>query len=125
MKWRDLRCGEVRPEHVGDAAEPRVIDLWPEGVPDLKPDAGPEKEDNGRFTNIHHPTLTVYAPVSVKANGTAIIYAATLPPQPERYVPLPPPDDDAVFDTSEPEIDVQIVEELPIGERLLRWLTLR
>jgi acetyl esterase/lipase len=56
------------------AAEPRVIDLWPEGVPDLKADAGPEKDDGtGRFTNIHHPTLTVFAPE--KPNGTAIIYA--------------------------------------------------
>lgn len=58
------------------AAEARVIDLWPEGVPDLKPNAGPEKEDNGRFTNIHHPSLTVYAPVAGTANGTAVIYAA-------------------------------------------------
>lgn len=56
--------------------EPRVIDLWPEGVPDLKPDATPEKEENGKFSNIHHPTLTVYAPPAGKANGTAVIYAA-------------------------------------------------
>jgi acetyl esterase/lipase len=56
------------------AAEPKVIDLWPEGVPDLKADAGPEKDDGtGRFTNIHHPTLTVFAPAH--PNGTAIIYA--------------------------------------------------
>ncbi|HUR56819.1 MAG TPA: alpha/beta hydrolase, partial [Opitutaceae bacterium] len=59
------------------AAQPNVIDLWPEGVPDLKADAGPEKDDgSGRFTNIHHPTLTVYAPPVDRANGTAIIYAA-------------------------------------------------
>lgn len=56
------------------AAEPKVVDLWPEGVPDLKPDAGPEKNDGaGRFTNIHHPTLTIFAPEH--PNGTAIIYA--------------------------------------------------
>ena len=56
------------------AVVPRVIDLWPEGVPDLKADAGPEKDDGtGRFTNIHHPSLTVFAPE--KPNGTAIIYA--------------------------------------------------
>ncbi|HVS53418.1 MAG TPA: alpha/beta hydrolase [Opitutaceae bacterium] len=61
----------------GFAAEsPRVIDLWPEGVPDLKPDGGPEKDDNGRFSNIHHPTLTVYAPPADKANGTAMVFAA-------------------------------------------------
>ena len=56
---------------------PPVIDLWPEGVPDRKADAGPEQDDgNGRFTNIQRPTLTVYAPPAGKANGTAIIYAA-------------------------------------------------
>ena len=56
---------------------PPVIDLWPEGVPEIKADAGPEKDDgSGRFTNIHRPTLTVYAPSLGKANGTAVIYAA-------------------------------------------------
>ena len=59
----------------GRAAEAPVIDLWPEGVPDLKPDAGPEHDENGRFTNIHHPTMIEYAPPARKANGTAIIYA--------------------------------------------------
>ncbi len=54
-----------------------VIELWPEGVPAIKADAGPEKDDgNGRFTNIHRPTLTVYAPAAGTANGTAVIYAA-------------------------------------------------
>lgn len=58
------------------AAVPAVIDLWPEGVPDLQPNAGPEHDDGaGRFTNIHHPTLTIFAPPSGQANGTAIIYA--------------------------------------------------
>lgn len=56
------------------AAEPRVLELWPEGVPDLKAEAGAEKEDNGRFSNIHRPTLVVYAPP--KPNGTAMIFAA-------------------------------------------------
>jgi acetyl esterase/lipase len=68
-----LALSVVAVGHLG-AAEPRVIDLWPEGVPDLKPDAGPEKDvGGGRYTNIHHPTLTVFAPE--KPNGTAIIYA--------------------------------------------------
>ena len=57
------------------AAEARVIELWPEGVPGIKADAGPEKEENGRFTHIHHPTLVAYAPPAGKANGTAVIYA--------------------------------------------------
>ncbi len=56
-------------------AEPAVVALWPEGVPGLKLDATPEKDDGaGRFSNIHHPTLTVYAPS--RPNGTAIVLAA-------------------------------------------------
>jgi acetyl esterase/lipase len=58
------------------AAEPEVIPLWPEGVPNLRADASPEKVIEGpRFTNIHHPTLLVYRPIGVPANGTAMIYA--------------------------------------------------
>lgn len=54
--------------------EPKTIDLWPEGVPDLKADGGPEKDDGaGRYSNIHHPTLTMIAPA--QPNGTAVIYA--------------------------------------------------
>ncbi len=56
------------------AAAPPVIELWPEGVPGLRKDATPEKEEDGRFTNIHRPTLTVFAPTN--ANGTAMIYCA-------------------------------------------------
>ncbi|MBL9201129.1 MAG: alpha/beta hydrolase [Opitutaceae bacterium] len=56
------------------AAAPRTIALWPEGVPGLRADAGPEKDDGqGRFTNIHHPSLVIYAPE--KPVGTGIIYA--------------------------------------------------
>ncbi|HEX2855380.1 MAG TPA: alpha/beta hydrolase [Opitutaceae bacterium] len=58
------------------AAEPQVIPLWPEGVPDLKADGGPEKDDQGRYSNIHHPSITVFAPPAGKANGTAIVFAA-------------------------------------------------
>lgn len=58
------------------AAEPQVIELWPEGVPDLKADGGPEKDDQGRYSNIHHPSITVFAPPAGKANGTGIVYAA-------------------------------------------------
>jgi acetyl esterase/lipase len=60
---------------VAPAASPRVIELWPEGVPGLKPGAGPEKDDgSGRFTNIHYPTLTVLPPAN-GGNGTAVIFA--------------------------------------------------
>jgi acetyl esterase/lipase len=57
------------------AVDPEVIPLWPEGVPNLRADASPEKRGEGnRFTNIHHPTLLVYRPAGVSANGTALIY---------------------------------------------------
>lgn len=56
------------------AAKPAVIDLWPEGVPGLLADARPETEDNGRFTNIHYPTLVQYEPTGAPS-GTAVIYA--------------------------------------------------
>ncbi len=57
------------------AAEPLVIPLWPEGVPGLKSNATPEVEINGRFTNIHNPTLTMYAPDVAKSSGVAIVYS--------------------------------------------------
>jgi len=55
------------------AAAPLVIPLWPEGVPGLKTNAGPEVEFNGRFTNIHNPTITMYAPDVAKSAGVAVI----------------------------------------------------
>jgi acetyl esterase/lipase len=55
-------------------AEPQVIHLWPEGVPNLKTDGAPEQDDGqGRYTHVHHPTLTVFSPE--KPVGTAVIYA--------------------------------------------------
>lgn len=52
-------------------AAPQVIELWPEGVPGLKPDAGPEKVVDGRTTNIHHPSLLVFP--AEKPNGSAVV----------------------------------------------------
>ena len=59
------------------AAEPRVIELWPEGVPGLRADAGAESEENGRFLNIHRPSLVIYPPKpgGGAGAGTAVIYA--------------------------------------------------
>ena len=59
------------------ADEAPIIELWPDGVPDIGTDARSEKDDgNGRFSNIHRPTLTVYTPAAGMATGTAVIYAA-------------------------------------------------
>ncbi|MGH8019371.1 MAG: alpha/beta hydrolase [Opitutaceae bacterium] len=43
-----------------DATEPEVIALWPEGVPDLRSDAAPERVENNRVSEVHYPTLTVF-----------------------------------------------------------------
>lgn len=54
--------------------EPKVIELWPEGVPDLHADASEEKNVDGRITNIHHPALLEFSPEQGKTNGTAVIF---------------------------------------------------
>lgn len=56
-------------------AAPTVIPLWPEGVPGFKADAPPESRIDGRFTNVHHATLTLYAPTPEKSTGAAFIVA--------------------------------------------------
>jgi acetyl esterase/lipase len=54
------------------AADPTVVDIWPEGVPGLHAGAGPEDTSHaGSFANINHPTITVYLPNV--PNGTAAI----------------------------------------------------
>ncbi len=53
------------------AADPKVIQLWPEGVPGLKADAAEEKIVDGRVVGVHYPTITMYAPE--RPNGTAVI----------------------------------------------------
>lgn len=73
VRWTAIGLGVFA---AASAAEPRVIVLWPEGVPGLKADAGPEREENGRFSNIHFPTLNIYPPPANVAHGTAVIYAA-------------------------------------------------
>lgn len=56
------------------AAQPRVIPLWPEGVPGAK-DIGPERIEEIRTGNVSEPTLTVYGPAMDKPTGTAVIIA--------------------------------------------------
>ncbi len=56
------------------AAEPRVVPLWPEGVPGLKADAADEKIVNNRIVGVHYPSLTVFTPAPEKSSGAAVIY---------------------------------------------------
>ena len=46
---------------VAKAAEPKVIPLWPEGVPGLLAGAAEERVVDGRIVGVHYPTLTLYA----------------------------------------------------------------
>lgn len=58
------------------ADAPRVVELWPEGVPGLRPDASPEKLVDGRITNIHKPDLLVFPADREKSTGTSIILSS-------------------------------------------------
>jgi xylan 1,4-beta-xylosidase len=60
------------PASIARGTGPRVIPLWPEGVPGLRADAGPEQDIDGRVSNVHVPTLTRIDPDG-PANGTAVI----------------------------------------------------
>jgi xylan 1,4-beta-xylosidase len=53
----------------------RRITLWPEGVPGLKANHGPELLVDGRVTNVHDPSMEIYPPRGA-ANGTAVILLA-------------------------------------------------
>ena len=55
------------------AAQPRVIAIWPEGVPGAKPGGGEERTEDGRVYNVQVPTLTVFAPAPGLATGTSVI----------------------------------------------------
>ena len=58
---------------VVSAAEPvaptqKVIEIWPEGIPDKKADIPAERFDNGRAYSVNTPTLTVF-PLSSPGRG--------------------------------------------------------
>ena len=53
----------------------RVMALWPDGVPNQKPNHGAEQLVDGRVTNVHDPSLTYY-PAQGTPNGTAMILCA-------------------------------------------------
>ncbi len=57
---------------VGARAQ-EVIPLWPEGVPDAKPNGGEERLEDGRVYNVQVPTLSYFPADAAKASGTAVI----------------------------------------------------
>ena len=56
-------------------ASPLVIPLWPEGPPGLKSNAVPDVEYDSRYTNVHTPTITMYAPDIAKSSGVAVVFS--------------------------------------------------
>lgn len=70
-----LVLGAAGPLPAGAApAGPLVLPLWPEGVPDAKPELGPNRiDEDGRTTNITEPGLTVYPAAVDRASGAAVI----------------------------------------------------
>jgi acetyl esterase/lipase len=50
-------------------AAPQTIPLWPEGVPDRRADASPEKTTDGRISNIHDPSA-----VSARPDFAILVY---------------------------------------------------
>jgi pectinesterase len=65
-RWNPVRAS-------ASASDPRVIQLWPEGVPDAKPNGGEERVENERVSNVQRPSLTVYPAPAATATGTAVI----------------------------------------------------
>lgn len=47
--------------------------LWPEGVPNAKPQLGAERFEGGSYSNISVPTLTLYRPAVDRTSKTAVI----------------------------------------------------
>ncbi len=69
-----LALAAAGPLGMAAGSGPRVLPLWPEGVPDAKPELGPNRVDeDGRTTNITEPSLTVHPAAVDRANGTAVI----------------------------------------------------
>lgn len=54
-------------------ADGSVINLWPEGVPGQVADASAEKFEDGRWSQVHAPTLTYYAAGVDRPTRTAVI----------------------------------------------------
>ncbi len=58
------------------ATEPKVIELWPEGVPNLNTNLSGEKIVDNRIISVQKPSLLVFAPDPTNATGTAVIFCS-------------------------------------------------
>jgi acetyl esterase/lipase len=57
----------------GALAQSSIVALWPNGVPNARPQPGPEKADGERISNVSQPTLAVYPAAPDRAAKTAVI----------------------------------------------------
>lgn len=57
----------------GAQPAPRVIPLWPEGVPGAKANGGEERVEDGRVVNVQKPSLLYYPAAGASSTGTAVI----------------------------------------------------
>lgn len=70
---------------LSDAAEPVIVDLWPDKPPGYQVDGGPERDTTGpdgrgvagrsviRLGDVSKPQLHIYQPAEDKRNGTAVV----------------------------------------------------
>jgi len=83
MKRKILNCllltGWVGVLVVGQrvgAAEPRVIELWPEGVPNLNTNLSGDKVVSNRIVSVQKPSMLVFTPDPTNASGSAVIFCS-------------------------------------------------
>lgn len=57
----------------GAQAQSEVVTLWPEGVPNARANAGPERHNGELISNVSEPTLTVYPAAVDRAAHTAVV----------------------------------------------------
>jgi hypothetical protein len=67
------------------AAEPIVVDLWPDGVPGFHVEGGPERDTSGpdarpvagkpviRLGDVSKPQIHIYQPPADKRNGASVV----------------------------------------------------
>ncbi len=58
------------------AAESKVIELWPEGVPNLNTNLPEEKVVDGRIVSLQKPSLLYFPADPTNASGTAVIFCS-------------------------------------------------
>ncbi len=54
-------------------AQSSIMPLWPEGVPNARPQAGAEHTDGERISNVSQPTLALYPAAVDRPSGSAVI----------------------------------------------------